>query len=61
VNNRDLYIACQIRQKQIELIDRKKTNIIIPSIALKDIYEQRQISLLKQSYSGNKKILFSIK
>jgi len=61
VNDCDLYIACQIRQKQIELIDRKKTNIIIPSIALKDIYDQRQISLLnnsKQTYSGKKKILF---
>lgn len=36
----DLYIACLILQKQIEYIDGKKENIVIPSIKMKLIREQ---------------------
>ena len=36
----DLYIACLILQKQIEHIDGKKENIVIPSIKMKQIREQ---------------------
>ena len=36
----DLYIACLILQKQIEHIDGKKENIIIPSVRMKQIRER---------------------
>ena len=36
----DLHIACLILQKQIEHIDGKKENIVIPSIKMKQIREQ---------------------
>ncbi|CAF5022755.1 unnamed protein product, partial [Rotaria magnacalcarata] len=36
----DLYMACLILQKQIENIDGKKENIVIPSIKMKQIREQ---------------------
>ena len=36
----DLYVACLILQKQIECIDGKKENIIIPWIKMKQIREQ---------------------
>ncbi|CAF1407773.1 unnamed protein product [Rotaria sordida] len=39
-SDRDLYIACLIHQKQIEHIDDKKDNIVIPSIKMKQIREQ---------------------
>ncbi|CAF3404171.1 unnamed protein product [Rotaria sp. Silwood1] len=40
VSECDLYIACLILQKQIEHIDGKKENIVIPSIKMKQIREQ---------------------
>jgi hypothetical protein len=36
----DLHIACLILQKQIEHIDGKKENIVIPSTKMKQIREQ---------------------
>jgi hypothetical protein len=51
-NNRDLYMACVIRHKQNNLIRRNSKAVIIPSVALKDIYEKRQIPLSNQSYAG---------
>jgi len=38
----DLHMACIILQKQIEHIDGKKENIIIPSIKMKKIREEAQ-------------------
>ncbi|CAF1063665.1 unnamed protein product [Adineta steineri] len=38
----DLYIACLILQKQIEHINGKKENIVVPSIKMKQIREQIQ-------------------
>jgi hypothetical protein len=61
-NNCDLHIACEILRRQIEFIDEKKGNIIIPSISLKDIYEKRPISVLNnlnQSYHGEKDFIFN--
>ncbi len=40
VSENDLFIACLILQKQIEHIDGKKENIVIPSIKMKQIREQ---------------------
>ena len=40
VSECDLYVACLILQKQIEHIDGKKENIVIPSIKMKQIQEQ---------------------
>jgi hypothetical protein len=61
-NNCDLHIACEILQRQIQLIDEGKGNIIIPSISLKDMYEKRPISILNnsnQSYHGEKDFIFN--
>jgi hypothetical protein len=38
----DLLMACIILQKQIEHIDGKKDNIIIPSVALSKIRQKEQ-------------------
>ncbi len=38
----DLFLACIILQKQIERIDGKKENIIIPNIAIKQFRENQQ-------------------
>lgn len=38
----DLYVACSILQKQIEHIDGKKENIVIPSIKMKQIRERNE-------------------
>ncbi|CAM4861280.1 unnamed protein product [Rotaria socialis] len=40
VSDCDLHMACLILQKQIEHIDNKKENIVIPSIKMKQIREQ---------------------
>ena len=40
VSDCDLFLACLILQKQIEHIDGKKENIVIPSIKMKQIREQ---------------------
>ena len=45
-------------------MDEPENNIIIPSVALKDIYEKRQMALLnnpKQLYNGKKQHLVLIK
>jgi len=55
VNDCDLRIACEIVEKQIEIIDKQKKDIVIPSISLKEMYEKGQIYLvnyLNQSYSN---------
>jgi len=44
ISDCDLYIACLILQKQIEHIDGKKENIIIPSVAMNKISEKEQIT-----------------
>ncbi len=41
----DLFLACIILQKQIERIDGKKENIIVPSVALKKIRESEQAGI----------------
>ena len=38
----DLHMACLILQKQIEHINGKKENIVIPSIRMKQIREQQR-------------------
>ncbi|UJR15748.1 hypothetical protein I4U23_002683 [Adineta vaga] len=45
----DLYVACTILQKQIEHIDGKKENIVIPSIKMKQIREQNEARVRDQS------------
>ncbi|CAF0910342.1 unnamed protein product [Rotaria sordida] len=47
IDNSDLFIACEIIKKQMELIDLKKKDVIIPSMALKEFYENKQ-----QSFNG---------
>ncbi|CAF2499447.1 unnamed protein product [Rotaria sp. Silwood2] len=42
VSDSDLHMACTILQKQIERIDGKKENIIIPSIKMKKIREDAE-------------------
>jgi hypothetical protein len=41
----DLFLACIILQKQIEHIDGKKENIIIPSVAIRKIREREQAGI----------------
>jgi len=43
----DLFVACLILQKQIEHIDEKKENIVIPSVKMKQIREQNGKFLLR--------------
>jgi len=38
----DLFVACMVLQKQIERIDGKKENIIVPSVAMNKIREREQ-------------------
>jgi hypothetical protein len=40
VDDCDLFMACTILQKQIDCINGKKENIIVPSLAMKQIREQ---------------------
>ena len=42
-------MACTILQKQIEHINGRKENIIIPNVAMRQIREQAQISSLSSS------------
>ncbi len=49
VNDCDLRIACEIVEKQIEIIDKQKKDIVIPSISLKEMYEKGQIYLVNYS------------
>jgi hypothetical protein len=42
VSDSDLHMACLILQKQIECIDGKKENIIIPSIKMKKIRDDAE-------------------
>jgi len=58
-NDCDLRMACEVREKQIELIDRQKKNIVIPSISLKEMYEKGQIRLLNYSDQSYLNILES--
>ncbi|CAM4742785.1 unnamed protein product, partial [Rotaria magnacalcarata] len=45
----DLYMACLILQKQIEYIDGKKENIVIPSIKMKQIREEIEVHIGEQT------------
>ncbi|CAF1498127.1 unnamed protein product, partial [Rotaria sordida] len=45
----DLYTACLILQKQIEHIDGKKDNIVIPSIKMKQVREQNEKHMRQQT------------
>jgi hypothetical protein len=49
VSDCDLLMACTILQKQIECIDGKKENIIIPSVTMKKIRERQQAGKLPRS------------
>ncbi|CAF1092201.1 unnamed protein product [Rotaria sordida] len=44
IDSGDLFIACEIFKKHDELINIKKKSIIIPNIALKEFYENKQRS-----------------
>ncbi|CAF3902218.1 unnamed protein product [Rotaria sp. Silwood2] len=48
VSDSDLYIACLILRKQIEHIDGKKENIVIPSVKMKQIREQSKTEMREQ-------------
>ncbi|CAF2926476.1 unnamed protein product [Rotaria sp. Silwood2] len=48
VSDCDLYIACLILRKQIEHIDGKKENIVIPSIKMKQMREQNETEISQQ-------------
>ncbi len=47
VSELDLYVACLIIRKQIEVIDGKKENIVIPNRKMKQIREQNSEFLIK--------------
>ncbi|CAF2973422.1 unnamed protein product [Rotaria sp. Silwood2] len=49
VSNCDLYVACLILQKQIEHIDGKKENVVIPSIKMKQIREHNERGMHEQT------------
>ncbi|CAF0941047.1 unnamed protein product [Rotaria sordida] len=53
LSNGDLYVACLILQKQIEHIDGKKENIVIPSIKMKQIREQNEKGILEQTSTAS--------
>ncbi len=42
VDDCDLLVAAMILQKQIEFIDGKKENIIIPNVAINKIHQKEQ-------------------
>ena len=42
----DLWMACTIIQKQIDCINGKKENIIVPSVAMRKIREREQTGSL---------------
>ena len=46
----NLLMACIILQKQIEHIDGKTKNIIIPSVAMNEIREREQAGILNGTY-----------
>ncbi|CAF4937271.1 unnamed protein product, partial [Rotaria sp. Silwood2] len=48
VSDSDLYIACLILRKQIEHIDGKKENIVIPSVKMKQIREQTKTEMREE-------------
>ncbi|CAF2810837.1 unnamed protein product [Rotaria sp. Silwood2] len=45
IDDCDLHVACIILQKQIERIDGKKENIIVPSVAMNKIREAEQAAI----------------
>ncbi|CAF3720685.1 unnamed protein product [Rotaria sp. Silwood1] len=49
VSDCELYVACLILRKQIEHIDGKKENIVIPSIKMKQIREQNETGMCEQT------------
>ncbi len=49
VSDCDVLMACTILRKQIEHIDGKKENIIVPSVAMKRIREREQASSLSRN------------
>ncbi|CAF1118142.1 unnamed protein product [Rotaria sordida] len=49
VSDSDLHVACIILQKQIEHIDGKKENIIIPSVKMKKIREEAETLARQQT------------
>ncbi|CAF1197190.1 unnamed protein product [Rotaria sp. Silwood1] len=54
VSDCDLYIACLILRKQIEHIDGKKENIVIPSIKMKQIREQNATGMSEEKLTTAK-------
>ncbi|CAF4301553.1 unnamed protein product, partial [Adineta steineri] len=57
VSDADLFVACKILQKQMQHIDGKKENIIIPSIAMSEInrvvHHEKQTSESIQTDTSN--------
>ncbi|CAF4639254.1 unnamed protein product, partial [Rotaria sp. Silwood2] len=47
----DLWIACTILQKQIDFINGKKENIIVPSVRMQRIRDQQQSEVANRSSS----------
>jgi hypothetical protein len=43
--NSDLLIACMVRQKQIEYIDGKAENIIVPSECMRKLRKKEQTGI----------------
>jgi hypothetical protein len=50
VSDSDLLVACMILQKQIEHIDGKAENIIIPSVAMNKIREKEKAGMDKTTH-----------
>ncbi len=50
VDDSDLLVACIIVQKQIEHIDGKKENIIVPTVAMKKIRDIEQAGIWKITF-----------
>ncbi len=53
MSDSDLSMACTILQKQIEGIDGKKENIIVPSVAMRKIQEKEQVTDLPIDLSNS--------
>jgi hypothetical protein len=59
VSDSDLLMACTVLQKQIQHIDGKKENIIVPSVAMKQIREREQAASLSTNSSNSNDVEMS--
>lgn len=56
VDDGDLFVACKILQKQIDVIGGRKENIIIPMIAMKNYDEKEQEGINKTMMKNRLKL-----